>query len=149
MGVPLLPSLVLALALALALAVALPAAWAWLRPPAVIWQDDLAAGLSQARRDGRPALLLFHADWCEGCGPLADAFAVRAVQRQARRFVTVRVDLTALDASARAVMQVYGVQGLPAVVFLDMAGAILPLPRVLGFVPADELASRLRAVPDE
>lgn len=135
--------LVLAVAAALALS-RLP--WPSAGPP-LEWRTDLDAALAEARREARPVLISFHADWCSICERL-DRHSLRdpEVSTELERFVIVRVDATTLDPETQARLDRFGVSGVPALVFVDPGGRLLPWPRARGFVGRKPLLELLRSV---
>jgi thiol:disulfide interchange protein len=107
--------------------------------PAVRWRAE-AAGLDDARRLHRPAVLLFSADWCLACKELERHFADRRVARAIERRVAIRVDCTDGDA-AEETMKRWRVQALPTMILLDAAGK--ERRRVAHYLDAGELAAWL------
>lgn len=88
----------------------------------VQWIDGYDAGLAEARRQQRPALVYFDAAWCSWCQrykreTLGDA---RVRERLARDYVAVRVDFDARP----DLVQRYGVRGLPYTLILSPAGEV-------------------------
>lgn len=77
--------------------------------------------LTDARRSGRPALLLFRADWCGYCKKLErETLPDAQVRTEASRFTSVAYD--AEQPEGRALAQRYGVRGFPTLVLVDAAG---------------------------
>ncbi|HET6438179.1 MAG TPA: cytochrome c biogenesis protein CcdA, partial [Anaeromyxobacter sp.] len=110
------------------------------------WQHDYDAAVEVARKEGRPMIIDFWANWCEACKELdRTAWADPAVRAVASRFVAVKVDGTDSSDAFNALAERYGVVGLPTVVLLDGHGRESP-GRVLGAVPVAEMLSRLEAV---
>ncbi len=118
------------------------------RPAAELrWQDTpLVAGIEQARREGRPLLIDFTASWCGACKELDKrTFSDTEVQKEASRFLTIRVDAT--DDGDPAVQQALArlkVVGLPTVVILDSSG--VEVKRFNDFVKAEVFLEALRRV---
>lgn len=114
----------------------------------VAWITSEPAGIAAARVAGKPALIDFTADWCAACKELeAKTYPTAEFQAEARRFVLVKIDATnAGDDAVDRVTEKYGVAGLPAVVFLDSKGNIVPDVRVQGFVDAPEMVARMRRI---
>ncbi len=112
------------------------------------WLRNEPSALAAARSEGKPVMIDFRADWCSACRRMeAETFPDPAVVRQADGFVALKIDST--DPSTpriTALHEKYGVVGLPALVFLDSRGRILPDDTVTRFLPPAELAERMRAV---
>lgn len=115
------------------------AALALASPPAAPpkdWNDaqipwrDYEAGLLEAKRLGKPVLLVFHADWCKGCEAYRQLFFDAKVVALSARFVMVRVNRdTAPELSAK-----FDLDGeyIPRTFFLSAKGVLDPEIRRLG-----------------
>jgi len=113
--------------------------------PGPVWVSDDAAGLAQARSEGKPAFIDFYADWCAACKELDHkTWSEAAVMAEAERFVAVKLDLTRRDEANAAKQASYAVPGLPTVIFYSSAGE--EVHRFFGFKPADEVAAIMRGV---
>jgi len=113
---------------------------------------DYSAGLSAAKRSGKPIMLLVYADWCPKCRALAPVFNRPDVRALASKLVTVRQDQ---DDPAPWLSQLADGRGnyVPRVIFLDAQGAPLKItsghPRYPYFYAAenpDALLSSLKQV---
>jgi thiol:disulfide interchange protein DsbD len=113
------------------------------------WVQSEAEGLQRARAEGKPMLVDFSASWCGACKELEHlTFADPRVQELATRFVTVRVDATTRTPEIDALMERYGIVGLPWVAFVTPGGEILEELTVTGFIDADAMLERMgRALP--
>ncbi|MBI5510551.1 MAG: thioredoxin family protein [Deltaproteobacteria bacterium] len=115
--------------------------------PGIAWAADHAAQAARARNERRPMVVDFTATWCVACQELErDTFIDQKVRAEATRFVAVRLDATELTPDIEELFERYGVLGLPTVAFVDSSGAILPTPRVTGFVPPDRFLALMRQV---
>lgn len=104
------------------------------------WIDDYEAGLAEAQRQQRPALVYFDAEWCSWCqrykGEILGDARVRA--RLARDYVAVRVDFDARP----DLVQRYRVRGLPYTLILSPAGEFRN--GFVGLLTPDDMQDLLR-----
>ncbi len=110
------------------------------------WLADEAQALALAKREGRPVILDFWADWCIACRELdRTTWADPRVRAEASRFVAVKLDGSYGSEAFAAASEKYGILGMPSVIFIDPRGREIP-ERVTGAIGADEMLERLRAV---
>jgi thiol:disulfide interchange protein DsbD len=78
----------------------------------------------QAISEGRPLLVDFTAAWCAACKELEKlTFADERVQREAGRFMAMKVDATDNeDPLVEATLKAHGISGLPVVILFNSAG---------------------------
>ncbi|HUW38775.1 MAG TPA: protein-disulfide reductase DsbD [Rhodocyclaceae bacterium] len=90
----------------------------------------------------RPVLLDFYADWCVSCKEMERyTFADPAVAARMNKMLLLRADVTANDASDRALLQRFGLFGPPGIIFFDRGGHEIPGLRVVGFMKAAPFAA--------
>jgi thiol:disulfide interchange protein DsbD len=108
------------------------------------WRSDVEAALADARAAGRFAVVDFTADWCLACHELERVTfrdpEVAALFRSAER---IRVDASSMTERVESLFARFGVLGLPAVVVVDPAGAVVEDARIASFVPPDTAAALL------
>ncbi len=112
------------------------------------WRTDVTTALADARKEDRPVIIDFYADWCAACKEL-DKFTYTdpRVQAQLQRFVRIKVDMTRNTPENEVWKDKYKIVGLPLVVFHDPSGKLLDSPRITGFVGPDEFLKILKTVP--
>ncbi len=110
------------------------------------WLASESQGLERARAESKPMLIDFSADWCVACKELERfTFSDPRVIELARRFVPVRIDATKQNTpETQALMQKYGIRGLPWVAFVRPDGTILQDLTVTGFLAADPMLTRMQ-----
>ncbi|MCI0671736.1 MAG: hypothetical protein L0Y64_14895, partial [Myxococcaceae bacterium] len=65
---------------------------------------------------------------------------------ESTRFVNVKVNATNDGEAIESLYQRYGVQGLPAVVFISGTGEVREEPRITGFLEAQQFLAQMRKV---
>jgi thiol:disulfide interchange protein len=108
-------------------------------PKGIPWRSDLDQGLAQAKKQNKPALVCFSADWCSWCERMdGDTLTDPKIVALAKRFVPIRVD----TAENRKAMVKYAVRSMPTILIMDTSGR--EIARVNGYRPASSLAEELR-----
>ncbi|HEU5076551.1 MAG TPA: cytochrome c biogenesis protein CcdA [Polyangiaceae bacterium] len=121
---------------------------ALLRPTETLsWEPtDYVVARQKARVEARPLLVDFTAAWCVSCKELDKlTFSHDAVEREAGRFVAVRVDATDdEDPKVERALAEFSVKGLPTVILFDSEGR--EARRFNDFVEAEPFLEALRKV---
>ena len=109
------------------------------------------AAITQAKKECKPVMIDFGADWCIACKELDKLTYVDAkVQNEALRFVNIKIDATSETPGLNQLQTKYGVVGLPTIVFLSsqgLRGAIAPpVEPLTGFLKADEYLEKMQQV---
>jgi thiol:disulfide interchange protein len=108
-------------------------------PKQIQWVGSLEKGLAQAKKENKPTLIDFYADWCGWCERLdKDTLTDPKVVELSKRFVMIKVNT---EGERRAVVK-YGVRSLPTVVLTDAAGK--EIGRVTGYRPASSFLSEMQ-----
>jgi len=107
----------------------------------------LEAGLKAAHDQHKPMLIDFGAEWCAACKELeAKTYPDPVVQKEAARFVLVKVDETDDTDANDALNKKYDVPGLPTVVFLDSNGELVKDAKLVGYEAPAKFAERMKKV---
>jgi thiol:disulfide interchange protein DsbD len=110
------------------------------------WRSDEATALALAKAEGRPVIIDFWADWCTACKELdRTAWADPRVREEASRFVALKADGSEDTPAFQALLEKYGIVGMPTVVFIDPRGREVPL-RVTAAIDPPEMLEVLRKV---
>jgi thiol:disulfide interchange protein len=112
----------------------------------IAWESDERAARERARREHRPMLVWIRADWdAASLRQERELWTDRRVVAAVRRFVTVRLDVSDVDAIAsKAYADRYDVQMLPTIVLVSEDGRVAA--KLAGGAPAKELFGAMRAV---
>ncbi len=114
--------------------------WQTARGPGVVWENYSEARLEEALAAGQPVVIDVFADWCLPCHEL-DRFTYTdpGVARSLEGFVKLKLDASEPDApGVGEVLDRYGVEGVPTVLFLGPDGTEFRAARIEGFVTPRE-----------
>ncbi len=109
------------------------------------WVEDYDKGIALSREQGKPAVLIFYADWCGFCKKLfGETLQDPRVKSLNDRFVWIKVNS---DANQKY-KEMYGQKGFPLIIILNSEGQ--QLDRMDGFKDAaalrDELVKTLKTL---
>lgn len=108
---------------------------------------QLDALLSQAKREGRPVMLDFYADWCPSCRALESAvLSEKEVQASLRHFLLLRADVTENNAFDQALLKRYRVIAPPTFLFFNPKGQEVMEKRIIGEVDRQFFLERVKAI---
>ena len=115
------------------------------KPSAIAWEHYEGQSVEQLATGDRPVFMDFYADWCAPCKEMDHkTFKDPQVVELSKRFRMIKVDCTAPDEATRALMQRFGVTGMPTLVFLAPDGTELKALREIGYMGPEEFAARMR-----
>ena len=107
--------------------------------------DDFNAALAASRRQGKPVMLDFYADWCTYCIKMEDnTFPDPAVQAALANVTLLQADVTANDAQDLALLNHFQLFAPPAILFFDRAGSEIRGSRLVGFKNATDFLAHVR-----
>jgi thiol:disulfide interchange protein len=88
------------------------------------WVSDWEQAIAQSRATGKPALVLFTADWCPSCRQFESEVLSRSDVRERleRDYTLVTVDLTERGGPNSARAASYGVQSIPTLIRYGATG---------------------------
>ena len=107
---------------------------------------ELDHDVALARREGRPVMLDFYADWCTSCKEMeATTFLDPAVRTALSGTLLLRADVTSNDADDQALLRHFDVYGPPTIAFYDREGRERARYRVVGYMDGARFATQIRA----
>lgn len=103
---------------------------------ALVWLTYSDAILESAKQEGKPVLLDFYADWCGACHELEEkTYTDPEFIELSKQFKLVKFDATEDNPENKQILNKYGVQGLPTVLFINRNGQIIKELTLTQFLP--------------
>ena len=111
----------------------------------VHWKPYNQQALDDAVAHHKPVVIDFFAEWCPVCHDLdRTLFSLPEIQAKLNQVITLRVDSTNQDdPEVQRICQLYQIEGLPTIIFLDSHGQEINNSRVIGFVTPEEFSQAL------
>jgi len=108
------------------------------------WANYDQNAIMEAAKKNRPVILDFYADWCAPCRALdKKVFEDPEVVKLSKHFLTIRVDLTRKHPQQDKLQELYGIRGVPTVVFLNRHGTVEKALRIESFVEKEEVLRKM------
>ncbi|MCB1171061.1 MAG: thioredoxin family protein [Leptospiraceae bacterium] len=101
--------------------------------------------LDRARKEERPALYYFHADWCTHCHELEDRLKRQFILDLLEPFLLISVDVTE-EAAFQKANVLFGLNQVPALAFANRRGQRLPVLLEGAHFPESALIDVLRSL---
>ena len=125
------------------------------------WYRDWDTGMAAAKKENKPVLVDFYADWCGYCKKFdKEAFADAGIKdKLAKDWIGIKIN--GEDKNGRAtidgkklthpeVMQQYGIKGFPTILLFDKTGkAVEPYTTYINYVPIEPFGPLLDYFKDE
>lgn len=103
--------------------------------------------LAQAKEQKKLVLLDFYADWCISCKEMeVNTFANPEVNQELQKFVLLQANVTKNSAENQALLKRFGLFGPPGILIFDLNSEELKDQRVIGYMPPQRFAERLKKV---
>lgn len=103
--------------------------------------------LAQAKEQKKLVLLDFYADWCISCKEMeVNTFANSEVNQELQKFVLIQADVTKNSPDNQALLKRFGLFGPPGILIFDLSSEELKDQRVIGYMPPQRFAERLKKV---
>lgn len=107
---------------------------------------DVENKIKQANAQGKTVMFDFFAESCTACYEFADyTFPDPKVQQALKNTLLIQADVTANDATDKALMAHYDIRGLPSILFFDLEGIEDQRLRAIGYESADIFTQRINA----
>ena len=112
-----------------------------LSPAELPWQEDHDAALAQAKKEGKPVVLVLHADWCSFCKKLfSETMPDPRISALRDKFTWIKVNSDKLT----EYKNLYGQEGYPMIVLFKGDGSIAQ--KLDGYQEAGRLRAALQEV---
>ncbi|SEH06655.1 protein-disulfide reductase DsbD [Candidatus Venteria ishoeyi] len=106
----------------------------------------LDKALAEAKKQNKPVILDFYADWCVSCLEMEHVtFSDSQVQQALADVVLLQADVTPNDELDKALLKKFGLFGPPGIIFYNAAGEEQSHARLVGFKSPEDFLAHLKA----
>ena len=113
----------------------------------VQWKKFTPELIEEAKKQGKPIVIDFYADWCAACLELDElTFTEDIVIQKSKNFVMLKVDATSPTDKVQTITKKYKVYGLPTILFIDRNGQVREDLTLTGFEEAQDFIERMNQV---
>lgn len=110
-------------------------------------EQALTPILEAAKKQQRPLMLVFSAEWCTACKHLEHkVFTDSSVQKSMSQITLIRADVSPYSEPNQVLLQKFALIGPPAILFFDKDGRELTSYRIIGEVTPKEFLTHLDQV---
>jgi len=103
--------------------------------PGIGWVYHTDRSIEDLKKENKPIVIYFYADWCAACGELErKTFRDKRVVEKSKTFNMLKVNSTTPEKKSTALLKRFGVSGLPTLVFMNIEGEELRDLRVVGLL---------------
>lgn len=108
------------------------------------WMHYSEERVHEAKKQGKPVIIDFYADWCAACMELDEkTFSQTEFIEATKEFVLLKVDATETFPELADLQKKYDVYGLPTIVFINKDGQLLKDLSLTGFEEISPFMQRL------
>ncbi len=109
------------------------------------WKPYSKQALEDSVAHKKPVVIDFFAQWCPNCHELdRTVFSLPEIQAKLAQVTALRMDATNQDdPQVQKILQEYGIEGLPTIIFLDSHGQEIKNSRLIGLVTPQEFSQAL------
>ncbi len=111
------------------------------------WGKYSVQKVDEAKKQGQPVIIDFHADWCLSCTELDElTFSQPEVIKRSLQFTMIKVDATSPSKELKKITDKYEVYGLPTIIFINTKGEVVRELTLTGFEKASLFIKRMDRV---
>ena len=103
--------------------------------------------LAQAKRESKPVLVDFYADWCLDCKRMKrTTFKDPGVKQATNNWILIEIDVTKTNEDSETVKKYFNVFGPPATLFFDSQGVEKEQARQYGYISSADFITLLKSI---